>query len=60
MTRDCDGVLPVSKEPSLQQIIKLAGIVQSKILIEQRHLFKMNDRVILLHQKRFSEESDDR
>ena len=30
----------------------LAGIAQSKMLIEQRHSFKMNDRVILLHQKR--------
>ncbi|KAI2490060.1 hypothetical protein MHU86_24528 [Fragilaria crotonensis] len=32
----------------------LVGIAQSKMLIEQRHSFKMNDRVISLHQKKVS------
>lgn len=51
---DNQSTLPVVQEPSLQQKIMLAGIAQSKMLIEQRHSFKMNDRVISLHQKKVS------
>ncbi len=51
---DNQSKLSVVQESSLQQIIMLAGIAQSKMLIEQRHPFKMNDRVISLHQKKGS------
>jgi hypothetical protein len=51
--------LSVVQEPSLQQNIMLAGIAQSKMLIERRHLFKMNDRVLSLHQKKASEKNAD-
>ena len=37
---------------SMQQKIMIAGIAQSKMLIEQRQHFKMNDRVLSLYQKK--------
>jgi hypothetical protein len=44
--------LPVVHNPSDQQKIMVAGIAQSKMLIEQRHMFKLNDRIVSLHQRK--------
>lgn len=48
--RQVSTILPDAT--SMQQKIMIAGIAQSKMLIEQRQHFKMNDRVLSLYQKK--------
>jgi hypothetical protein len=47
-------VVKEEEHVSTQHKIMIAGIAQSKVLIEQRQQFKLNDQVTLLHNKKVS------